>query len=176
MRITAVATVRRELPRALARSCWGISPCIGSFHRFRQPAATERLVEAYDRLDMRKTCLRQGIFGLIKRLLGLQHRHQINGALTQPLFRYVKGAPGARHHIALKSFALSRLANIVECVLYVGESRDYGLAVGLQEFVLLTFLQVKIAEKLAAMEYRLCQAGRRAVDCGLRPQQQFEKC
>src|SRR5215475_9304531 len=92
IRMNATASVRRVLPRAFARSCFGISPCIGGYHRFRMPPATKRLIEAHDRLDVRKSRLNQRILGSVERLLRLQHRDQIDGAFAQTLFRNVEGA------------------------------------------------------------------------------------
>src|SRR6516165_11977615 len=96
-RMNATASVRRVLPRAFVRSRLGSSPCIGGYHRFRMPAATECLIEAHDRLDVSKSRLNQCILGGVKRLLCLQHSDQVDGAFAQSLFRNVEGALRAVH-------------------------------------------------------------------------------
>ena len=85
-RMKATASVRRVLPRAFARSCFGTSPCIGGYHGFWMPTAAESLIEAHDCLDVGKPGLHQRILGSVERLLCLQHGDQIDGAFAQSLF------------------------------------------------------------------------------------------
>src|SRR5215471_14819732 len=173
-RMDATASVRRVLPRAFARSCLGSSPCIGGYHGFRMPAATECLIEAYDGLDVSKSRLNQRVLGGVKRLLCLQHGDQVDGAFAQSLFRNVKGALRAVHDLNLKSFPLRGLANIVERVLDIGKARKHSLAINLQQFVLLAFLQIEVPEQRAAVEDRLGKTRRGRVDQRLGAQQQFQ--
>ena len=108
--------------------------------------------------------LSQRVFGLVERLLRLQHGDQIDRAFAQTLLRYVKGAPRARYHLTLQAFALCVLPNAVECILDVGKAGNDGLAVDLQQLILFALLQIEIAEKLATVKNRLCQAGGYRID------------
>src|SRR5215831_1188239 len=121
-RMNVTASVRRVLPRAFARSCLGISPCIGGYQGFRMPAATERLIETHDRLHVSKSRLNQCILGGVECLLCLQHGDQVDSAFAQSLLRNVEGALRAVHDLNLKSFPLRGLANVVERVLDIGKA------------------------------------------------------
>ena len=123
------------------------------------PAATECLIEAHDGLDVSKSRLNQRVLGGVKRLLCLQHDNQVDGAFAQSLFRNVEGALRAVHDLKLKFFPLRGLANIVERILDIGKARKHRLAIDLQQFVLLAFLQIKISQQLAAMIFDYALAG-----------------
>src|SRR5262245_13298466 len=170
----AIESVRRVLPRALARNCLGNSPCIGGHHGFRQPTAAERLIEAYDGEDVRKPCLHKRILSLIERLLSLQHGDEVNRAFAQPLLRDIESEPRGRHLLSLQPFSLRSLANVVQRILYVRERGNHRFAVGLKELVLLAFCQIEIAEQLATVKNRLRQAGNGSVEGRFGPKQRFE--
>ena len=88
-----------------------------------------------------------------------QHRDEVDRAFAQPGVGNIEGAPRGIHHLLLQPLPLGRVCIADERELDVGEARDHGLAIELQQLVLAALLQLQLALQAAAVEDRLRQAG-----------------
>ena len=89
----------------------------------------------------------------------MQHRDEVDRAFAQRALGNIEGALRAADDLALQPLAQGTLLHGDQRTLDVGERRDHGLPVELQQLLLAAFLQIENAAQPAAVEDRLRQAG-----------------
>ena len=108
-----VTAARRPRPRRSApQRGLGTSPCIGGFHRLRQPAAAERLIQADDRLQPARAAPAPARPAPKQRLLGVAARSPDRRCLRAAVARkYRRRAASSSTTCGLQPFAQRGLAH-----------------------------------------------------------------
>src|SRR5262245_44091607 len=140
------------------------------------PIAPKGQKQTGDRLQPGQADLNERVFGLEQRDLCIQKGRQIDRTLAQPLFREREGASRRGNGDALGFFTRRILADGNQGIFYVGQCRDDGLAITLEELLPLGLRKRELTSEPAALENRLRDAGGHRVDGGLRPKQCREQC
>ncbi len=84
------------------------------------------------------------------------------------MFRQREGPARGLHHVLLNAFLRGRLLDGDQRLLHIGERRQHGFAVGLEELRLQAALQLELAQQDAAVEQRLGETRRGGIEPGTR--------